>query len=45
MQGLKLLHINDIYKLKIAKMMFQFKYSCLPPAFKKLFTVGQYTLI
>jgi len=34
---LKTLHLNDIYKLQIAKMMYQFEHRCLPLAFNNLF--------
>jgi len=35
---LKILNLNDIYKLQIAKLMHQFKHGCLPSVFNYLFT-------
>jgi len=35
---LKVLQLNDTYKLQIVKMMHQFNYRCLPSAYNKLFT-------
>jgi len=29
----KIFNLNDIYKLKIAKLMHQFKHGCLPSVF------------
>jgi len=35
---LKILNLNDIYKLQIPKLMHQFKHGCLPSVFNYLFT-------
>jgi len=35
---LKILNLNDIYKLQIAKLMHQFKHGYLPSVFNYLFT-------
>ena len=35
---LKILNLNGIYKLHIAKLMHQFKHGCLPSVFDNLFT-------
>jgi len=35
---LKLLNLNDFYKLQIAKLMHQFKHGCLPSVFNYLLT-------
>ena len=35
---LKILNLNDIYKLQIAKLMHKFKHDCLPAVFNYLFT-------
>jgi len=35
---LKILNLNDIYKLQIAKLMHKFKHDCLPSVFNHLFT-------
>jgi len=35
---LKILNLNDIYKLEIAKLMHNFKHDCLPSVFNYLFT-------
>jgi len=35
---LKILNLNDIYKLQIAKLMHKFKHGCLPCVFNYLFT-------
>ena len=35
---LKILNVNDIYKLQITKLMRKFKHDCLPSVFNYLFT-------
>ena len=35
---LKILKLNDIYTLQIAKLMHKFKHDCLPSVFNYLFT-------
>ena len=35
---LKILNLNDIYKLQIAKLMHKFEHDCLPSVFNYLFT-------
>ena len=36
---LKILNLNDIYKLQIAKLMNKFRHDCLPSVFNYLFTI------